>query len=135
MHRRDALSNLDHMFIGFDQLFKSHLVEANTNYPPYNLIQESNNSYVIEVAVAGFKRDEVSVSVDQNKLIIAGDHQSTTEKVNYIKRGLAFRNFKLSFILPEYMVVKSAEIVDGLLTVKTYYEIPETLKPRQIEIR
>jgi molecular chaperone IbpA len=132
---------LNRALIGFDRMFdemESRFINnVNTNYPPYNVIRESDNLYTIEVAVAGFKKDEIKVtiedgtlSIEANKEIVEDDDGTTT----YLHRGLASRAFTRSWNLAEHIKVKGAEIKDGILTVKLEREVPEELKPKIIDV-
>jgi molecular chaperone IbpA len=134
-----ALANLNRALIGFDNIFnniETRYQNVNTNYPPYNILKHNDNLYEIELAVAGFTKDEITVEVDQDELIIKGTKSETTETgPEYIHRGLAARNFVRTFTLAEHMEVKGAESKDGMLKVTLERHIPESLKPRLIEIK
>ena len=108
---------------------------ANNNYPPYNL-ERKGDIYTITLAVAGFSRDDIDVSIDQDQLIITGDKKpvETSEEIEYLHRGLAYRRFERSFALSEHMEVKSADLKNGLLTVVIERVVPEALLPRKIQI-
>jgi len=132
---------LNRALIGFDRMFDEmearFVNNVNTNYPPYNVIRESDNLYTIEVAVAGFKKDEIKVtiedgtlSIEANKEIVEDDESATT----YLHRGLASRAFTRSWNLAEHIKVKGAEIKDGILSVKLEREVPEELKPKIIDV-
>lgn len=127
------LANLSRALVGFDRYFTNQL--QNSNYPPHNIVKYADNKYGIEVAVAGFTKDEITVEVDQDQLMITGKRSSTTEGVEYLHRGLAARDFEQSFTLAEYMEVKGAEVKDGMLKIEIERVVPEALKPRQIEIK
>lgn len=132
-------SALNRALIGFDRIFntmeRSWSNSVNTNYPPFNL-ERNGDIYTITVAVAGFTRDEIDVSIDQDQLIITGNKKDITppEGVEYLHRGLAFRSFDRTFALSEHMEVKSADLKDGLLTVIIERIVPEALLPRKILI-
>ena len=104
----------------------------------FRSVKYSENNYAIEVAVAGFTKEEISVSVDQDQLGISGikNRQSGDDaEVEYLHRGLAARDFEQIFRLAEYMEVKGAEVKDGMLRIEIERVIPEALKPRSIEIK
>lgn len=130
---------LNRALIGFDRIFntmeRSYANGINNNYPPYNL-ERKGDIYTITLAVAGFERDEIDVSIDQDQLIITGDKKVTesNEDVEYLHRGLAYRSFERTFALSEHMVVKSADLKNGLLTVTIERIVPEALLPRKIQI-
>lgn len=133
----NALAQLNRALIGFDRIF--HNIESravsNNNYPPHNVIKHDDNNYEIEVAVAGFDKSEISVTVDQDELLISGRKADKETELNYIHRGLAARDFDRSFTLPQYMEVGEVSLTNGVLHVKLNMVVPEALKPRQIEIK
>lgn len=131
-----ALAQLNRALVGFDRYFNDRFFNnhANGNYPPYNIVKHSDNDYGIEVAVAGFSKDEITVEVDQDQLTITGKRK-VDEGKEYIHRGLATRDFEQTFTLAEYMEVRGAEVKDGMLRIQIERVIPEALKPRQIEIK
>jgi molecular chaperone IbpA len=100
-------------------------------YPPYN-IRKRENEYVIEMAVAGFSRDDIKVAVDGNVLRITGSKEM--KNTDYIYQGIAARSFTREFALGEHVQVNNAEVVDGILQVYMMKEIPEEKKPRQIPV-
>ena len=130
-----ALAQLSKALVGFDRYFTAPH-HQNGNYPPHNIIKYSDDSYAIEVAVAGFTKEEINVSVDQDQLTISGVQKNVDETVKeYLHRGLAARDFEQTFTLAEYMEVKGAEVKDGMLKIEILRHVPEALKPRQIEIK
>ena len=130
---------LNRALIGFDQLFdnveRRFANQVQNNYPPYNVIKHDDNHFEIEVAVAGFDREDITVEVDQDQLIIKGKKTPVETEVQYMHRGLAARDFERSFTLAEHMVVGEAELTNGILSVKLTRVIPEALKPRLITIK
>jgi molecular chaperone IbpA len=129
-------ANLSRALIGFDQIFNQRLQQANSNYPPHNIVKYSDSEYAIEVAVAGFSKEEITVEVDQDQLIVRGvQGEVVTEGKEYLHRGLASRNFEQTWTLAEYMEVKDAEVKDGMLVIQIDRIMPEALKPRQIVIK
>lgn len=126
--------------VGFDRLFdmleNSSVGQSQENYPPFDLIREDDNQYRIELAVAGFKSDELDITAQQNVLIVTGRKKDEPEDKgsNYIYRGIATRSFERSFALADHVQVKSAGIRDGLLSIELVREIPEAMKPRKIKI-
>lgn len=132
---------LNRALIGFDRMFDEmearYVNSSPTNYPPYNVIRESDNLYTIEVAVAGFKKDEIKVTIEDGTLSIEANKESEYEDestTTYLHRGLASRAFTRLFNLAEHIKVKGAEIQDGILTVKLEREVPEELKPKIIDV-
>jgi molecular chaperone IbpA len=129
-----ALAAMSRALVGFDHIFNTPL--NNSNYPPHNIVKYSDSKYAIEVAVAGFSKDEITVEVDQDQLVVRGT-QATTEETSkeYLHRGLASRDFEQSYTLAEYMEVKDAEVKDGMLIINIERIVPEALQPRQIKIK
>lgn len=128
-----ALVGFDRMFDTFEHRFANQLT---TNYPPHNVIKTDDTHYVIEIAVAGFKRSEIAVEVEQDILTVRGSSETVNESGNrqYLHRGLSSRDFERSWQLAEHMVVKGAEIRDGVLTIGLEYVIPEEKKARIIDV-
>ena len=123
--------------IGFDRLFdlleNSSLGQGSENYPPFYLIKVDDNHYRIKLAVAGFSRDEIDITAQQNQLIVSG-RKADDEGVDYIHRGIANRQFERKFGLADFIKVDEADLKDGLLSVELIREIPEAMRPRKISI-
>lgn len=130
-----ALAQLSKALVGFDRYFVAPQ-HATSNYPPHNIVKYSEDTYAIEVAVAGFAKDEITVEVDQDQLTIKGVKYRPNENVGveYLHRGLAARDFEQVFTLAEYMIVRGAKVADGMLQIDIQRVVPEALKPRQITI-
>ena len=130
---------LNRALIGFDQLFdnveRRFANQVQNNYPPYNVIKHDDNHFEIEVAVAGFDREDITVEVDQDQLVIRGKKTPAETEVQYMHRGLAARDFERMFTLAEHIIVGDAELTNGILSVKLTREVPEALKPRLIAIK
>jgi molecular chaperone IbpA len=109
------------------------------NYPPYNLVRTSDDTYELVMAVAGFKKDEVQVIVHDRELLVEGKKKdiATAEGDIYdvISQGIAFRDWYRSFKLAEYMVVRGAKMEDGMLTISLEREIPDAAKAQIVEIK
>jgi molecular chaperone IbpA len=123
--------------VGFDRmadLLESATAEAATGYPPYNIERTAENQYRIEIAVAGFRPEELNVEVKENLLTVQGRKAANDEARTFLHRGLAERNFERRFQLADYVVVTDANLQDGLLQLTLKRELPEALKPRRIEI-
>ena len=131
-----ALAQLNRALVGFDRYFNDRFFTGsqNGNYPPYNIVKHNENDYGIEVAVAGFSKEEITVEVDQDQLRVTGT-KTGNESKEYLHRGLAARDFEQTYTLAEYMEVRGAEVKDGMLKIKIERVVPEALKPRQIEIK
>lgn len=132
-----ALAHLNKALVGFDRIFNDRFFEGRTNnYPPHNILKFDDRHYAIEIAVAGFLKEEITVEVDQDQLTVRGINQITEDRqVEYLHRGLAARDFEQTYTLAEFMNVTGAEVKDGLLTISIERVIPEALKPRTIEIK
>ena len=123
--------------VGFDRLadlLESATTEAATGYPPYNIERTDENAYRIEIAVAGFRPEELNVEVKENLLTVQGRKAANEDDRRFLHRGLAERNFERRFQLADYVVVTDANLADGLLSISLKRELPEALKPRRIEI-
>ena len=126
--------------IGFDRLFdmleNSSFGQSQENYPPFDLVKTGENEYRIELAVAGFRPDEIDVTAQQNVLIVSGRKNEEAEEKggDFIYRGIANRSFERRFALADHIQVRGADLKDGLLQVELVREIPEAMKPRKISI-
>src|SRR5438552_10305219 len=126
--------------VGFDRLFdmleNSSLAQGGENYPPFDLIKLGDNDYRIELAVAGFKPDELDITAQQNVLIVSGrkSDESGEKGSDFIYRGIATRSFERRFALADHIQVKGADMKDGLLSIELVREIPESMKPKKIDI-
>ncbi len=138
----NALTRLDALnraLIGFDTMFdtmeRRFQNSVSTNYPPHNIIKTDENQYEIQVAVTGFNKAEISVTVENNVLVIKGESMTTEyQPEQYLHRGLATRDFAREFPLAEHIEVTGAEIQNGMLIVKLIRNIPESAKPKVIDI-
>jgi molecular chaperone IbpA len=112
-------------------------VTTTTNYPPYNQVRLNDTEYVLSFALAGFSKDDVSISLDNRKLTIRGEKQDIElpEGAEYLHKGIAARKFTDIFTLPEFVEVIGAEFKDGILDIKLEKQIPEDKKPKTIEIQ
>ncbi|MFI8416011.1 small heat shock chaperone IbpA [Serratia sp. NPDC078593] len=135
--RNFDLSPLYRSAIGFDRLFNA--LEASQNqgngYPPYNVELVDENHYRITIAVAGFAEQELEITSHDNLLIVRGAHQNGQEKKTFLYQGIAERNFERKFQLAEHIQIKGAKLENGLLYIDMERIVPETLKPRRIEIK
>ena len=122
-------------FVGFDHLLNEldHVAKhANDHYPPHNIIKTGETDYLIELAVAGFTKDELSIEVKDRTLTVSGDHVSRGRE--FIHRGISTKKFKRTFRLSEHVHVNGADLKDGILSVELKYVVPEELRPRKITI-
>jgi len=123
--------------VGFDRvadLLQTATVDAASGYPPYNIERVEDNAYRVEIAVAGFKSEELSIEVKENLLTVQGRKAANDDTRRFLHRGLAERNFERRFQLADYVLVTDAQLADGLLSITLKRELPEALKPRRIEI-
>ncbi|SBT82037.1 Small heat shock protein IbpA [secondary endosymbiont of Trabutina mannipara] len=123
--------------IGFDRLV--NLLEASQNkgsnsYPPYNVELVSENKYRVSIAVAGFAEKELDITAHDNIMTIKGVHTSENNQNNYLYQSIEDCNFERKFQLSEFIQIKGAHLVNGLLFIDLERIMPETLKPRRIEI-
>jgi len=128
----------DPFFIGFnkrlDDLQKTHVGSLRQSYPPYNLVEIDDDNYELSLAVAGFKKDEIEITIDNGHLVIKGD-KAEEENSNVVYKGIAARKFTRTFALGEYMEVSRAEMADGILSVFVERNVPEEKKPKTIKIK
>jgi molecular chaperone IbpA len=136
--RFDATS-LNRALIGFDRLFsnfENRVATQVSNYPPFNVIKTDENNYEIEIAVTGFSKNDITVEVVQEQLIIKAQRAASVDTDReYLHRGLATREFERSFTLLDHMEVKEARVEDGMLRIQVERIIPEAMKPRLIDIK
>ena len=127
----------DPFFIGFNRELSRLNTAYKTNsqsYPPYDLLKLDDDTYQISLAIAGFSREDIDVSVDNGTLIIRGEIVEVTD-AEVVHKGIAGRKFVRSFALGEYMEVTSAELKDGMLYVHVVRIVPEEKKPKSIKIK
>lgn len=125
--------------IGFDRvsrLIDSALTGADQSagYPPYNIEKTGDDAYRLSMAVAGFGAEDISITQHENALIVTGRVKQTENDRQFLYRGIAGRAFERRFQLADFIKVRGAEIVNGLLHVDLVREVPESMKPRQIKI-
>ena len=125
--------------VGFDRLAAlldaAASADGASGYPPYNIETVGENAYRIEIAVAGFRQEDLAIEVKENLLTVQGRKPANDEAKRYLHRGLAERNFERRFQLADYVGVTDAPLAEGLLTIALTRELPEQLQPRQIEIK
>ena len=127
----------DPFFIGFGrdiQRMKDNTEIFSTNYPPHNLIKINDDSYLIELAVAGFSKEEIDVTLQGSQLDIHG-LKVDEEESSFVHKGIASRSFRKFFALGEYMEVTGASLKDGLLQITIDRILPEEKKPKSIKIK
>ncbi|ASR07288.1 MULTISPECIES: Hsp20 family protein [Rhizobium] len=123
--------------VGFERMLNAleaaSRAETIDNWPPYDIVKTGEDEYRIAMAVAGFSQDELAIIQEQNMLVVSGQ-KANGEDVQYLHRGIASRSFQRRFELADHVKVVDAGLVNGLLTIDLKREIPEEMKPRQIEI-
>ena len=125
--------------IGFDRLFDmietSARGAASENYPPFNLERVAEDRYRITLAVAGFARDEIAITAQQNLLLVAGKKDDKAQTPAFLHVGIATRSFERRFELADFVFVEDARLNDGLLVIDLVREVPEAMKPKSIAIK
>jgi molecular chaperone IbpA len=121
--------------VGFDRLFDeldAVARHATDNYPPHSILKTSEKDYLIELAVAGFKEDELSISVEERTLTVTGQHEDRGRE--YLHKGISNKKFKKQFRLSEYVEVVGAGLQDGILAIQLQVIVPEEKQPKIIQI-
>jgi molecular chaperone IbpA len=128
----------DPFFIGFnremERLANVQLASRQTNYPPYDLVKVDEDTFKLSLAIAGFAKSDINVSVDNGTLIIKGETEDSAE-AEVVHKGIAGRKFTRTFALGEYMEVIGAEMKDGMLHIDIERIVPEEKKPKLIKIK
>lgn len=139
-------SNFDKFFVGADKILenlsKAHeaAAKAMPGYPPYNIVKVDDNKYVIEMAVAGFGKNNLEIELANSVLTVKGGltvddmAEQTVNPVSYIYKGIADRAFTRKFTLADSVEIKNAELVNGMLKLWLENMIPESKKPKKIDI-
>ena len=123
--------------IGFDDIFDDLLnrTAQSTNYPPYNIVKQSDDSFAIELAVAGFKDGEISITTERNQLTVKGEQAVDLDnQVEYLHRGISARSFTRTWTLADHVEVAGAKSENGILTISLERKVPEEQKPKSIAI-
>ena len=124
-------------FLGFDHLFDE--LERVTNhakdsYPPHNVVKYDDMKYIIQLAIAGFSKDDIDIELKDHVLSIKGDRADNRDQEQYVHKGISDRKFFKSFRLSEYAEVSGADMKDGILTVSIEVVLPEKMRPQKINI-
>ena len=126
--------------LGFENAFAaldnaSHLLAAtHTAFPPVNVIKKDDYNFILELAVAGYKQDEIEITAERNSLKVTGKKTETDDR-NYLVKGIAGRKFARQFVLSDTVVVRDAALADGILSIQLENVVPEEQKPRKIDIK
>jgi molecular chaperone IbpA len=127
----------DPFFIGFNRelnrLSNAHKINSQS-YPPYDLLKLDEDTYRLSIAIAGFSKEDINISVDNGTLIIKGEIVEVTD-AEIVHKGIAGRKFTRSFALGEYMEVTGADMKDGMLHINVDRVVPEEKKPKTIKIK
>lgn len=125
----------DPFFIGFDKMADrlSHTVNQQAGFPPYNIRKINEDTFVVELAVAGYNKESINVTEHEGTLVVKGERPEDAE--TYLHKGIAGRKFTRTFALSEYMYVDSADLNDGMLYITVKREVPEEKKPKTIKIK
>jgi molecular chaperone IbpA len=118
------VKRFNEMAVGFGPIFKDFGQSAGNNYPPHNIVILSDNKFNLELAIAGFKRDEVQVTEKNGELTITAD-KKTEDAQTYQYRGIANRSFSKTFRIAEYFEISGAKMADGILVVSFVKNAPE----------
>ena len=133
---RNVLLNsvgFERLIDAFQQLETGDPATRAQTYPPYNIVKQSEHDYLIEIAVAGFQQEDIAITAEGNKLSIVGKVQASTQG-DYLHKGIATRDFSHQFTLAETVVVRAADMLNGLLVIRLENVIPEEKLPRKILI-
>ena len=132
----DLFPSLDRWAIGWSPVLNTlrEISTAKVSYPPYDIIDQKNDSTLINVAVAGFTKKDLTITVEERTLTIEGTKEKETEGT-LVHNGIAGRDFKLTFALAEYYEIESATVKDGILAIKLIKNIPDEKKPKVIDIK
>jgi molecular chaperone IbpA len=119
----------------FDQMERRFANQVSNNYPPFNILKWNEDQYEIQIAITGFEKEEIRVEVERNQLSVFGESKEMSlGDAMYLHRGLATRDFEKTFTLAEHIEVKLAEIRNGMLRIQLFSNVPESEKPRIIDI-
>jgi molecular chaperone IbpA len=131
-----AFPQIESRLIGFDRVFDAvqRVNTSEANFPPYNIKKIDDENYEIQIALAGFSKSELDITVEDGNLIVKGE-QAETSKTEYLHKGIAERNFTRTWSLADTVKVSGSELKDGVLTINLVNKIPEELKPQSIKIK
>ena len=138
-----GFKDFDKFFVGFEdsakqlQTLHADLTKNIPNYPPYNIRKNDENSYTIEIAVAGFGESEIDVTIDGGKLIVKGNVDAATDALedNFLFKGIATRAFTRAFAIDDHIEVKNAELFNGMLKIALERLVPEEQKPKKVKVK
>lgn len=134
-----AFPQIESRLIGFDRVFDAvtrlHTVEGgqSSSFPPYNIKKLDAENYEIQIALAGFSKSELNISVEDGNLVVKGEQEKSEDE--FLHKGIAERNFTRTWALADDVKVTGSKLKDGVLTISLVHEIPEEKKPTSIEIK
>ena len=138
---RISFGPLAHTTLGFENFFRDveklldmDVSKVTSSFPPHNIIKLDDSRYVVELAIAGFSKDEIEITTQDGTLTIKGEKKDKELEVTYLHRGIGTRSFTKQLTIADTVEVKGAEFKDGILRVGLENIIPESKKPRKIEI-
>ena len=138
---RISFGPLAHTTLGFERFFDdverllaSDVAKVSSSFPPHNILKLDESRYVVELAVAGFSKDEIEITVEDGTLTVKGDKKEKDTDVQYLHRGIGTRSFTKTLTVADTIEVKGAEFKDGILRIGLENIVPEHKKPRKIEI-
>ena len=129
------IDNFSRQAIGFDRLFDvmNNIRGKDVNYPPYDIIKQDEETFIIEFALSGFSKDDLNITVKENHLTIEGDY-IRGEDLEYLHKGIAKRSFTRDFVLADTLNVEDVTFSEGILRVVLKQIVPEEQKPKKIKI-
>jgi molecular chaperone IbpA len=138
-----GFKDFDKFFVGFEdhakqlQTLHADLTKNIPNYPPYNIRKNDENSYTIEIAVAGFGQNEIDIEIDGGKLIVKGNVDASLDALedNFLFKGIATRAFTRAFAIDDHIEVKNAEIFNGMLKIALERLVPQEAKPKKVPVK
>ena len=138
---RISFGPLAHTTLGFERFFDdverllaSDVAKVSSSFPPHNILKLDESRYVVELAVAGFSKDEIEITVEDGTLTVKGEKKEKDADVQYLHRGIGTRSFTKTLTVADTIEVKGAEFKDGILRIGLENIIPEHKKPRKVEI-
>lgn len=141
MVARISFGPLAHTTLGFERFFddvekllSSDVAKVSSSFPPHNILKLDESRYVVELAVAGFSKDEIDITVEDGSLTVKGEKKEKDTDAQYLHRGIGTRSFTKTLTVADTIEVKGAEFKDGILRIGLENIIPEHKKPRKIEI-
>jgi molecular chaperone IbpA len=124
----------DKFFDEVEKLMSMDVQKSVSNFPPHNILKLNESHYVVELAIAGFSKDEIDISVENGTLTVKGVKEEKESTVQYLHKGIGTRSFTKTLTISDTIEVRGAEFKDGILRIGLENIIPEHKKPRKIEI-